>query len=351
MGADRVGVYAALTRVAAACLFLAAAMPTPAGAAPRSGRNPSNDGLAGIARETVEDAQAPADGANPSQTYRIQLTRVMRPGQRYAYSADATVVDSATGKLSGSTKTLKPRTVSVHFEGEMEVLAVNVYGEPTKARFLVHECSARAMKDRITVFKRGTVVTAEATKYKTKLSPDRGGLSIEEDMMARSVLSLPKEDGITDDDLFGTRARQKVGGAWAVNPDKLVKSFAAQGSRVQRNNVSGTVRLKGVEYVDGIPCLRINGRAQIAEFTVPQEDVPDGTRVKQARSEIKFTRLSPIDPSKYSVLDSYSTTTYLTLVTDEGVISPDMTVEARWLRTVGATYRLLDDGVQSVASP
>jgi hypothetical protein len=282
MGADRVGLYAALTRAAAACLFLAAAMPTPAGAAPRTGRNPSNDGLAGIARETIEDAQAPADGANPSQTYRIQLTRVMRPGQRYAYSA---------------------------------------------------------------------VATAVATKYKTKLSPDRGGLSIEEDMMARSVLSLPKEDGISDDDLFGTRARQKVGGAWAVSPDKLVKSFAAQGSKVQRNNVSGTVRLKGVEYVDGIPCLRINGRAQITEFTVPQEDVPDGTRVKQARSEIKFTRLSPIDPSKYSVLDSYSTTTYLTLVTDEGVISPDMTVEARWLRTVGATYRLLDDGVQSVASP
>jgi hypothetical protein len=343
MGSEWVGLAGRFARAVAPLALFAAvvAAPLAAGAPGRHG------GLADIAAESVADANV--DGSNPSQAYRIQLSRPMKVGQRYAYTADATVVDSATGNLSGRTRTLKPRTASVHFDGEMEVLAVNVFGEPTRARFIVNECAARALKEKITVFERGTVVLAEAGRYKTKLSPDRGGMTIEEDMMARSVLNLPRVDGISDDELFGTTHRQKVGGAWSVNREKIVKSWEAQGARMKKESVSGTVRLKGIERVDGVACLRVNGKASIAEFTIPKDDVPEGTRVKHARSEIKFTRLSPINPSKYHLQDSYSSTTFLTLVTDEGVISPDMVVEAKWLRTVGATYRLLEDGVEFAA--
>ena len=292
-----------------------------------------------------DDAPPPA-AANPQASaggYQIKLTRPTKPGQRFLWVADATVVDSASGVVSGQTRSAAPESVSVHLEGVVTIVEVNADGECTTMVCAVNECVARSGRERRTVVAPGKVITAEAGKWKTKLTPESGTLTIEEDILLRTVLSLPKLDDVSDDEAFGTTKKVKVGETWPVRPDEIVKLWAAAGYKIKKQNVSGTMKLKSVETVDGVECVRVTGRARIEHFLPPGLDLPHGIKVDDATVELKFTKLMPVDPGKPLLLDSHSTTVHTVVKPDGKAITPDLRIEGKVLRTVGVKLRQLPD--------
>jgi hypothetical protein len=122
-----------------------------------------------------------------------------------------------------------------------------------------------------------------------------------------------------------------------------VRSWAAAGYKLKPPNISGSVRVKSAESVEGVECVRVAGRAKIEHFLPPALDLPSGVKVDDATVELKFTRLTPVDPSKPVLLDSHSTTVHTVIKPDGRAITPDLRIEGKLLRTVGVKLKPLTD--------
>lgn len=284
----------------------------------------------------ADDDDGPSPAARGGRAYPIKLHRPMKVGQQYRWVADSTLVNSIPVPGGGQTQ----QTVSVHLEGVAQVLGVDRHGVCNEMAFTVEECTARTGKEKKTVVKAGRVILVEAGKWKSKMTAASGTLTIEDDVLLRSVMSLPRVDDTTDDDVFGSAKPQAAGDAWPVRPDQMVRSWASAGYKLRAQNISGTTRVKSVETVDGVECVRVAGRAKIENFLPPGLDIPDGLPIGDATCEFKFTKLLPVEPSMHALQDSHSMTVNFVLKKDPRALTPEKR-EGKILRTVGVKLQLL----------
>ena len=312
-------------------LWLAAIVAAAAPAGARAAADDEDDGPA--AGHPGSPAPTRGDG------YAIRLTRPMKVGQRYTWTADATVIDSLPGPPG--TPTI-PQTVSLHLDAVVQILAVDADGEVTEMACTIEECTARTGRERKTVVQPGRVILAEAGKWKTKLTATSGNLTIQDDALLRSVLSIPRLDPTCDDDVFGTARRQNVRDTWPVRAEQMARSWAAAGYKLKPQTISGSVKIRSAEVVDGVECVRVVGRAKIEHFMPPSLDLPPGVEVGDATTEFKFTKLLPADPSLHVLQDSHSITVRVVLKKDPRSITPEVR-EGKLLRSVGVKMRLLPD--------
>jgi hypothetical protein len=278
-------------------------------------------------------APAPApDG----QAFVIRLARPAKVGDTAWFVADTTVVKSVQGNLSGHDRSLKPTSVAIHFEATERIEAVGARGEPTRATYRVAKCVARFEKGQDVLLQPGTVLTVEAGKWKSSIRADRGYFSVYREIALRPIVSLPNLGDVSDDDVFGSREPRKVGESWAADPAALAKWVSREGAAVDKNSVSGTIKLKGLQTVNGVQCLVVTGRAVTEPWVPDPKDMPEDMRLVSGRDEYKFTRLVPVDPSTgLCPLDSSSNRGSLKVRTDEKAIEGDLLMDVKQLKTVG----------------
>src|SRR5215218_3112753 len=116
-------------------------------------------------------------------------------------------------------------------------------------------------------------------------------------MALRVLVSLPNLGDVSADNVFGSREPRKVGESWPANPEALAKWASREGFVVDKKSVSGTLKLKGLQTVNGVPCLLVTGRAVVEPWAPDPKDVPAGMKLVSGRNEYKFTKLVPVDPA------------------------------------------------------
>src|SRR4051812_49015493 len=139
-------------------------------------------------------ARSGAAAPQRKEGYAIRLTRPMKAGQSYAWSADSTVINtlpvpapaSASQNAAAAAPATVTDTVSVHLEGVVQILNVDKDGEVTERACPVQECPARTAKERKTVVQPGRVILVEAGKWKPKLTATSGNFTIDDDVLLRS---------------------------------------------------------------------------------------------------------------------------------------------------------------------
>ena len=272
----------------------------------------------------------------PADKYLVRLSRPWKVGDKFAYTADATVVQTMTANNAGQVKTYPPRSISVHLEATEHVLAVSPRGEPTRVEYTVIECTAREGRQQVAVVQPGRVVTVEATAWKPRINVDQGAFTIQDELTMRAVVSVAGTAQASDDECFGTEKAQGPGDTWPARPDGLVRSYAAApGLKVKKQNVSGTMKLAGIETVDGVLCMKVQGKTKIEHFFPPATDLPEGSRVQDATSEYKFTKVLPVDQVSQPFVVSHSSNVLLKLRMNDATIKGEIPVDCKLLRTVG----------------
>ena len=272
--------------------------------------------------------------AGDGRAYAIRLTRPVSVGDTYRYVCDATVLQTMSANLSGWDKTLKPESLTLHFEATERVLAVSPRGEPTRADYSVEKCVARDGKRERILLDRGRVITVEAGRWKPSFRLDRGVLTLHQEMALRGVITMPNLKEVSLDDAFGTTKPQKVGDSWPVNPEALAKWVAVEGVQIDSQRVSGNVKLKGVEVVGGVQCLVVQGRAVVQQWLMDSKELPPGMRAEPGTDEIKFTRAIPMSGAGHCLVDSSSDRATLKVKNDDPV-GPDITVDMKVLKSSG----------------
>jgi hypothetical protein len=299
----------------AVCLAAALGRPAPAAPPPAKAAPPA----------------APADGP----AYAIKFTRPVKVGDRYRYVVDSTLVQSFSGNLAGQNHRFEPTSFVRRFDATEQILAVNAQGEPIRASYTVNEYSERIGKrSGPAVLQPGRVLTVETGKFKSKLTLDEGSLTLLDELLLRRIVPMPSLKSVTLDDCFGSAAPRKVGESWPVSADAFAQWASQEGAKLTPKDVSGTVRLKAIKSVDGVPHLLVTGRVLMQRYAPDPREMPD-VKFESATNEIKFTKLLPADPSGHCLTDTRSEKVVVHARSNDGDYEADLTVDVTFLNTVG----------------
>ena len=253
-----------------------------------------------------------------AQDYEIRLTRPDKVGEKSEVIVSGEMSEQMTMTSQGKILQEKKSSLSATFQGTTTVLKVDDLQRATELKLLVSKCHKK-MDGNDTeeeVLAKGTQVVVRRRDSKTEFLID--GKVVPKDVaeVLGLFFSLPHSK-VTDDDIFGTKERKKVGDSWAMNSKLAAKDSALQGVKVDVENITGSTKIEEVVVVGGKKCLRLSGKMEISKFAPP---LPAGMAVEKSKMSVSASGVFPVDTSIGALSDK---TTMTIEVVAKGKPTPD----------------------------
>jgi len=258
-----------------------------------------------------------------AQDYEIKLTRPMKVGAEYHIAAVGHSSMKSTIKVNGKVVEEQSKNFSVDFESDDKALEVDKNGEPSKVSLTVDKCILKQGGAEKPLLAKGAVVIASLKDDETVF--EIAGQPVDaETAEALDLVMVLGRNRASDDEVFGTKERKKVGDHWAMNAELAAEDLqdVMKGSTVKKEDVAGTVTLDKVVKVGTTDCLQIS-----AEMTVSNVTMPD-RKVAQMKVQAHFLGLFPIDFSKDITEESDSITMSITVKDKPDPDGPEIVVES-----------------------
>jgi hypothetical protein len=288
---------------------------------------------------------ARAEDAGAKQ-YDVKIARKIEVGTKYALTADGALIRQVSLSAGGETKQQPDDGFGIHLEGTVEVLALDSIGEEAKVACTVEKCTRITPKGETELVPKGQVILAEGKGKDTVFSLKDGGELPKEATEALDLaISLDTGDEYTDDEMFGTKDKQKVGGSWPVEREKVARDAGRVGVIIKPEDVEGSFRLDGLEKTGGVECLKVSGSLKMKKLSRKDDEddgLPEGFTVESGSMEAKYGGLFPLDPSVGSLSESASMT-FVTKVKGKGGADnkQELTVESKVQRAAEMKRRFL----------
>jgi hypothetical protein len=229
----------------------------------------------------------------------------------------------STVKVGGKVFEEQSEDFLVDFESDVKALEVDKNGKPSKVSLTVDKCILKQGGTEKPLLAKGAVVIASLKDDETVY--EIAGQPVDaETAEALDLVVVLGRNGASDDEVFGTKERKKVGDHWAMNAELAAKDLqdVMKGSTVKKEDVAGTVTLDKVVKVGTTDCLQIS-----VEMTVNNETMPD-MEVSQMKIHVHFLGLFPIDLSKDIMEESDSMTMSITAKGKPNPDGPEIVVES-----------------------
>jgi hypothetical protein len=258
-----------------------------------------------------------------AQDYEIKLTRPTKVGAEYHVAVVGHDSMKSTVKVDGKVVEEQSKNFSVDFESDVKALEVDKNGEPSKVSLTVDKCILKQGGAEKPLLAKGAVVIASVKDDETVFEIAGQPVDAETAEALGLVVALGRNRA-SDDEVFGTKERKKVGDHWAMNAELAAKELqdVMKGSTVKKEDVAGTVTLDKVVKVGTTDCLQIS-----VEMTVNNETIP-GMEVSQMKIQVHFSGLFPIDLSKDIMEESDSMTMSMTGKGKPNPDGPEMVIES-----------------------
>jgi hypothetical protein len=229
-----------------------------------------------------------------AQDYEIRLTRPAEVGFKYHLSAVGKKSSSLVSRQGD--KVLKDKSSSFTVEAELTVtvLAVNEKGASTRAKLEVEKLTRIEDDARRELLPKGSVITA-AWDGKGQAFEMGGGLDPDTEQSLR-LLHLVSDgpNGPTNDEVFGTKERKKVGDRWEGNSERMSKDLARFGSLVKKEDLKSTVSLEKIVLVGKTECLQLSGVLTCDKLDLT---LPPGFTMDKSELKINFSAKEPVATS------------------------------------------------------
>jgi hypothetical protein len=257
-----------------------------------------------------------------AQTYDVVLARPTKAGATHrivasGYESEKTIVTAGDQVVQQ-----KEDEVSVELTASVTVLEVNERARPTKASLTIETSTATRGTTSGTLLPRGTVVVVSVKDNKDVYMVGDSPAADDVAKALSAVFTLPKSKE-SDDDIFGTREKKRVGDTWPINAELAATSLKDVGLRVNKDDVEGSVALKGVVKVGQEECLDIQAWLDIKAFDL---QLPDGFNVVEGRLQAKFAGKLPTNKTLGRVEDNEQMTMTLKATGKPDANGPEVTI-------------------------
>ena len=232
-------------------------------------------------------------GAAPETTFAIKLSRPQTVGGRFFVSVKGRQHKKERVTMAGRVVTDTDTTMDVEVVALAEVLAVDAKSMGTKMAYSIERAQKTENAQTTELLARGRVVVVEHRDGRTHFTVDgeRPPRPLEEALGI--VISAHEPNSATDDEIFGTRERKRVGDEWGINAEAAAKDFTSRGVKIDPQNITGATKLVAAKSQDGVKVVELSGKLRIANMALP---LPAGAQVERSQVEALFWGLFPQDP-------------------------------------------------------
>ncbi len=231
-----------------------------------------------------------------SQDYEIKLTRSFKPGDKCSFSASASSSEILTTIVEGEEPEIEKEKKSIDFSGSLAVVEINKRGGILKSTLTVDKCVIEFDGEKSEPFKKGTEITARMEDDETIFEVD--GKPIEDEIVeALGMIDfIDDPESASDDEIFGTKERKKIGDSWNINAKAAAKDIEKEELKFDIKDISGSTTIEKLVKVEGTDCLQIS--AELTLKGLKPIDIPDGFNVKESAILATSGGLYPVDVSK-----------------------------------------------------
>jgi hypothetical protein len=229
-----------------------------------------------------------------AQDYQIKLSRPEKVGNEFHISTVSSQSTLITVKAEGGAPEQMNEAGTVALEAGVKVLEIDKNGSPSKITLTVETCTLKKGEAAAAeVLAKGTVVTAFSKDGVPVF--EIGGKPVTPDVAkALAIVVHLGDGGVTDDEIFGTKDRKKVGDQWPINSDVAAKDLVKRDMPITKENLTGTVKLESAAKVGATDCLDIRAQMSGKNIAVP---MPPGLKVEEGSLEASFAQKIPVDPA------------------------------------------------------
>lgn len=295
----------------------------------------------------AEPEKQPSDTPpDADKQYEIKIARSIPVGTKYALTADGALLRQVTLHVAGRDQKQPDDGFGIHLEGTVEVLALDEVGEEAKVSCVIDKCNRITSEGEKELVATGKTLIAEGKGKDTKFHYDDGKeLPKEASEALELVISLDTGDEVTDDDMFGTKDKQKVGASWPVHAEPVSKDAARVGVIVKPEDVEGSFKLDGLRKVGDAECMSVSGNLKMKKLMRKDDEddgLPAGFTVTGGSMEARYGGLFPLDVSAGTLSESVSMT-FVTNVKGKGGPggNQELKIESRVQRAAELKRRFL----------
>jgi len=257
-------------------------------------------GAAGV-RDGSAPVPAPAPpparpaSAAPAADYAVRLARPVAAGEKRLAVGSLESDDHLAGMKSGAASDQR-QTATIHYVVATEILEVSARGNVLRATLTVRRLTKESGGTTVELAKPGAVVSARLVGRERVF--ELAGARLAPDLQTALAAALPlhADDEPTDDDLFGTTQRRRVGESWPANAE-LFARFGAASVTFDPQDVAGTVTLAAVKPVHGEPCLEVRWKLEARHGAFKAGSLPLGFSGATSSMSLTGSALVPVAPA------------------------------------------------------
>lgn len=239
-----------------------------------------------------------------AQDYEIRLHRPVKVGQKFRMSSVGHYLEKSTGTISDKIILQEQNEFSLEFESLVTVLETDKKGDPKRVSLTIEKCIKIEEGVRKSLVSKGTIIIGFSKDKEDVFEINGNPVDSEIQELLAEVITLSRPFS-TDDDVFGTKERKKVGDSWKVNAELAAKDLRKLGLGTRKEDIEGTVILEKVVNVGQTECLQIGYKLNIKRMS---PSPPSGFVVKKGIGKVQFSWKLPIDTSMGYLEDSYEGT-------------------------------------------
>jgi hypothetical protein len=274
-----------------------------------------------------------------AQEYDIRLIKEAKVGDQYRVDTTARRITKMTAFRGKAAVKNQGDELTTELVSSVKVLETNENERATKVALSIEKCVITTGGNTKLLIDTGRVVIGSRQGRGKFFTID----NVPVDPITNKALSMAVsfgDVGPTDDDIFGTREKRRVGDSWEINAALVAKSLkeifnisTGEGDVKGGATLEGTVKSGRQEY------LVISAWLSIDSFSVP---LPDGVKIQDGQVKGSFSGKFPVDPVRERVGESSKIATWFTAVgppdpkfeglTIEGVMEQSVTREIEYLQ-------------------
>ncbi len=233
--------------------------------------------------------------APAGQDYAVRLNRTAAVGLKRLVVGSVESDDKSSGGAA-STQMREQHDTVISYVVATKVLEVSPEGNPRRVEVTVRRLNKTSAGVTVELAKPGETYTASLQGRQRVV--DLNGTPIAADLQEAlaTAAGLRNDDDPNDDDLFGTRDRQRVGASWPANT-ALFAHTGAQQVTFDPRGVSGTVTLAAERQVKGVPCLVVQWKITAHQGSFKAGSMPGGLLGTMTTMTITGSTTVPVDPA------------------------------------------------------
>jgi hypothetical protein len=272
-----------------------------------------------------------------AQDYAIKLGLPLKVGQRYQFTATGSQSSENTVTAEERVVRNQKEELSLEMESEVTVLAIDAKGRSTKESHTIKKLLQGEGKQPL--LEAGTKVVASRPGSKQVF--EIAGEPVADDVAKALELALEiTSGGPTDDEIFGTTDRKKVGDRWPMNDALALQDGNAKlaGSGLAITKITGATTLQKVTKAGAVDVLHL--AADLTATLAPAAQSP--FTIADSTMTAAFTGAFPTDPTKSVHQEGETMTMSIKASGKPNPEGPVVQVASILKRSINRQWKLLD---------